>query len=141
MVVEWKYFPLNLYLKILMKNNYPKIKIEGCKLSENSYISPSGVSYSASALIQHCRDNKYTEFDLPLAGISLAAMPWDMDDIQDFIYHVNRVNSADEKYPILLDNLGTIADGWHRIVKAILSGKRTIRAIRMESMPPGHKDQ
>ena len=30
---------------------------------------------------------------------------------------------------------GTICDGWHRVVKTILKGETTIKAIRIEEMP------
>ena len=38
-------------------------------------------------------------------------------------------------YPIILDDCGQIADGYHRLCKAILEGRETIKAIRLEEMP------
>ena len=39
------------------------------------------------------------------------------------------------KYPILIDHLGRICDGYHRIVKAIIENKTEIDATRIEEMP------
>lgn len=40
-----------------------------------------------------------------------------------------------KKLPIILDDLGYITDGWHRVAKAILEGKETIKAVRIQNMP------
>lgn len=56
--------------------------------------------------------------------------------MDDFIFQVNRTLNANyTKYPIILDNFGQVADGWHRICKAILDGKKTIKAYRITEMP------
>ena len=39
------------------------------------------------------------------------------------------------KYPIILDDLGQVADGNHRIAHAILDGKKSILAYRLINMP------
>ena len=46
-----------------------------------------------------------------------------------------RVNQCSLEYPIILDEVGQIADGYHRLCKAILEGKETIKAIRLLEMP------
>ena len=45
------------------------------------------------------------------------------------------MNQADLKYPIILDDTGFICDGWHRLLKSIVEGKDTIKAIRLKVMP------
>lgn len=50
-------------------------------------------------------------------------------------WHVRRVKDADLDKPILLDWEGGIADGRHRVIKALVLGKRTIKARRMMWKP------
>lgn len=52
-------------------------------------------------------------------------------DAQDMARHLRRVMDADLSKPIILDWDGCIADGRHRVVKAILEGHRTIKAVRL----------
>lgn len=114
-------------------NNPPKVKIMSFHYSENSYVN-YGRRYTAHSLIEHSK--KYPVFELPLAGLNIAGYPWGNNPtIDNFIYHSKRVQNADLKNPIILDDMGCIADGWHRICKAILEGRETIKAIRLEDMP------
>jgi len=79
-----------------------------------------------------------TPFPVPLASISLQGDPWNMYSFDDFLYHVKRMNAADDSYPIIYDYYGVLCNGWHRVAKAILAGKTHIMAVRLESMPEGH---
>lgn len=49
--------------------------------------------------------------------------------------HINAVNNADLSYPIILDEDGEIMDGRHRIIKAMVEGKKTIKAVRFNKNP------
>jgi hypothetical protein len=115
-----------------------KVKLQDNKLSNNVWNrTVNGVRYSwdIPTLIQYAKEKKYKTFDLPLNGIDLSWNPFDYNNIYDFINHVNRINNVDLKYPVLIDNFGTVCDGWHRVVKAILKGDKYIKAIRLETMP------
>lgn len=57
------------------------------------------------------------------------------DNFRDFIAHIKLVNDADLKYPILLNENGSVLDGKHRLAKAILLGKKTIKARRFIKDP------
>lgn len=102
------------------------------ELQENTYTC-DGKVYSALKLVDQSK--KYAKFEMPLAGISLRLDAWGIEDLDDFIYHVQRLKNTDLKYPIILDKYGSVADGYHRICKAILLGRKTISAIRLEEMP------
>ena len=115
-----------------MNKDLPKVKIDTVSLNEN-YYSCRGFKYKATNLIEHSK--KYEPFDLPLAGIDLSRNSWNLNDLDDFIHHADRVRKADLKYPIILDDCGAIADGMHRICKAVIMGYKTIKAIRLEAMP------
>ena len=117
-----------------MENQPPKVVIEKIALYENNYVG-YGKVWSAAKLIQFCKEKDYPIFDLPLAGVNLARMPFAVDNLDNFIYQFQRVNDCDLEHPIILDHYGGIADGNHRICKAILEGRTTIKAIRMVEMP------
>lgn len=51
------------------------------------------------------------------------------------IFQCKRVRECSLEYPIILDDVGQIADGYHRLCKAILEGRETIKAIRLLEMP------
>jgi disulfide oxidoreductase YuzD len=120
---------------------YPKIKIPNCKLSENTYVE-NGFSWDAPSLITYCKEQKYPVFNLPLAAIPLDSLPFKVETLRDFFYQSKRVQDTDLKYPIIINDKGVIADGYHRVVKAFLEGRTYIKAIRIEEMPgPSGKDQ
>lgn len=110
----------------------PKVKILSFHYSESNYVN-YGRRWTAHSLIEHSK--KYPVFDLPLAGIHIGGYPWGDSSIYNFVYHSNRVKNASLENPIILDDMGQIADGWHRVVKAIMEGHETIKAIRLEDMP------
>jgi hypothetical protein len=55
--------------------------------------------------------------------------------LRQMVMHMNSVNNADLNYPIILDEDGEIMDGRHRIMKAMLTGAKTIKAVRFEDNP------
>ena len=116
-------------------NKIPIVKIRKQGLAENIYTSGNN-TWSASNLVQWCKEKKYPVFDLPLAGIDLSYIPWsNLTSVKTVASHFKRVQLANLEYPVILDDCGYIADGWHRIVKALIEGKRTIKAIRIQDMP------
>ena len=54
--------------------------------------------------------------------------------------HVKAVNDADLNYPIILDEDGEIMDGRHRIMKALLTGAKTIKAVKFDENPSPCKE-
>lgn len=75
-------------------------------------------------------------YDIPIVGMNIDIGTWDdMGDFLTYLSHVTLINKADLKYPIILDPLGNIADGRHRVAKAIVTGKTTIKVIRLPFMP------
>lgn len=49
--------------------------------------------------------------------------------------HFKSVKQADLRYPIILDEDGEILDGRHRLMRAILDGYETIKAVRFIENP------
>lgn len=55
--------------------------------------------------------------------------------LRDMVMHINAVNAADLDQPIILDEDGELLDGRHRIMKALLLGRKTIKAVRFDENP------
>lgn len=125
---------------MINKQSLPKVKLKKQSLVSNSYCR-NDEKWSAIKLIEFCKNKQYREFDLPVAGIHLDVTPFNLDCFDTFVWQMKRVLDCDLKHPIILDNTGYIADGWHRVAKAIVEGHTTIKAIRMEEMPKPDNDE
>lgn len=71
---------------------------------------------------------------------------WFNDDdelptVRNVISHMRLVEEVDPSYPVILGADGCVMDGMHRVVRAIMDGQRTIRAVQFESDPePDYKN-
>jgi len=93
------------------------------------YEDVDGKRYCVSRLIEEAKN--LPVFDLPLAGLDLSQAIWQKADIFGLAYHCKKVNRSDLSFPIILAWDGAIADGRHRIIKALMLGKTTIKAKRI----------
>ena len=74
-------------------------------------------------------------FEATMAGIATDYTLTSAADLRDFAAHMRKVQEADLSYPIILAPNGVIMDGRHRLTKAILEGRTTIKAVRFLEMP------
>ena len=112
----------------------PTLDIDGLAFHE-SYYSTRGNTYDAPTLVAFAKYKNYKTFDLPLVGIDISHMPFSTTTFGQFLYHLKRVNDTSLDYPVILDDEGVICDGWHRVAKAYLEGRPTVKAIRLLEMP------
>lgn len=113
---------------------YPAVKIAGVKLSENTFRSGDRVWVVAN-LIERARNLE--PFDLPLAAIHSGTEVWSpVTSAYGLAKEMRRVMDVDTSHPIILDEDGFIMDGWHRVARALLEGKPTIKAVRFDETPP-----
>ena len=112
----------------------PTLDIDGLAFHE-SYYSTRGNTYDAPTLVAFAKYKNYKTFDLPLVGIDISHMPFSATTFGQFLYHLKRVNDTSLDYPVILDDEGVICDGWHRVAKAYLEGRPTVKAIRLLEMP------
>jgi hypothetical protein len=49
--------------------------------------------------------------------------------------HAQLMAETDLAYPIILDPEGRVMDGMHRVCKALIEGRVSVRAVRLESLP------
>lgn len=72
--------------------------------------------------------------DIPLNHLYVWAK-YETLSLRELAGHVKAVMDADLSFPIILDEDNDIMDGRHRIMKAIIEGKETIKAVRFEKNP------
>ncbi len=108
-----------------------KVQIDKFHYLEGAYVIGEK-HYEVQKLIEAAKNLE--EFDLPLVGINLNHQIT-RGTVYSYLYHAKRVEAANLDYPIILDDMGYICDGWHRVTKAILLGHSTIKAKRLVVMP------
>jgi len=89
--------------------------------------------WSVPRLFELARD--LPVMDIPLDHLDLYYVYKDVT-LRDMVMHIQAVNSADLEKPIILDEDGELMDGRHRLIKAILTGEKTIKAVRFDENPP-----
>lgn len=72
--------------------------------------------------------------EIPLDHLNVSNI-YENLSLRDMVMHMKAVNDADMDCPIILDEDGDIMDGRHRIMKAMLLGLPTIKAVRFDENP------
>ncbi len=84
-------------------------------------------------LIEKSKD--FPVYDIDIASIDFGVMPWNLKSIYDLVQHAIRINDCFLEHPVILSPTGWIMDGWHRVVKAVIQGEKTIKAVRFMELP------
>ena len=111
---------------------YPKIDIQQFFVNDNTCTYGNKV-WDVGTLFAAAKDLE--SFDLQLAALNLDIPFASSGTIALFCYQMKRVQEADLDFPIIQAPDGWIMDGLHRIVKAIMEGKTTIKAVRLPVLP------
>lgn len=126
-----------MILEMAMKSNPVTKSYKKIDLNTHGYVN-YGYRYKVKDLIDESK--KHEVFDLDLSSIDLSVKPWEFcERVQDLADHFLRVKDADLSFPIILDAYGYICDGWHRVMKALISNHKTVKAIRILDFPEGEK--
>jgi hypothetical protein len=113
---------------------YQPVKIDGVAVEENTYQDGDKV-WSVTNLIARAKD--LVPFDLPLVAIYSGTQVWTpTGSAYGIAFHVRRALEVNIDYPIILCQEGFIMDGWHRVLRALMDGKPTIKAVRFDATPP-----
>lgn len=72
--------------------------------------------------------------DIPLDHLNVY-YTYEKLTLREMVTHMKAVNDADLSMPIILDEDGELMDGRHRIMKAMLTGAETIKAVRFDENP------
>jgi hypothetical protein len=89
-------------------------------------------SWSVPRLFELARE--LPVMDIPLDHLDLWHSYKDLT-LREMVMHMKAVNDADLGRPIILDEDGQIMDGRHRLMKAMLTGAATIKAVRFDENP------
>ena len=115
-------------------NAFPMVEIDGCAVQDNRFIS-GGKVWVVTNLIERAKE--LVPFDLPLAAVYTGSEVWTpVGSAYRMAGHMRRALDVDTTYPIILDEEGFIMDGWHRVLRALIDGKATIKAVRFAKTPP-----
>lgn len=90
-------------------------------------------SWSVPRLFELARD--LPVMDVPLNHLSVY-YTYEKLTLREMVMHMRAVNDADLEKPIILDEDGELMDGRHRLMKAMLLGNETIKAVRFDENPP-----
>lgn len=111
----------------------PVVKISGVAMADNTF-SHNDKVWVVSNLVERAKGLE--PFDLPLAAVYVGSAVWDaVTSPYEMAQHMRRVMDVDTSKPVILDQEGFIMDGWHRVVRALIDGKPTIKAVRFEVTP------
>jgi hypothetical protein len=111
----------------------PKVKVHGCSVDENTFTDGEKV-WVVTNLIEKAKDLE--PFDLPVAGIYSGSAVWSLTgSAYGVAAHARRALDVNTTYPVILDEEGFIMDGWHRVLRALIDGATTIKAVRFDKTP------
>lgn len=119
----------------MKRKEFPKINISTDTWLDGQCFCNGENAYAVEDLWEAVADLPI--YEVPIIGMNTNLQPWDNigEDFHLFLKHVRLVNNADLSYPIILDPDGNIADGRHRLAKAIIEGHTTIKVQRLVTMP------
>lgn len=106
-----------------IKNWYPP-KEQTCSLGRHMWSIPR--------LFELARE--LPVMNVPLDHLSVY-YTYDKLTLRDMVMHMKAVNDADLSKPIILDEDGELMDGRHRLMKAMLTGAKTIKVVRFDENP------
>lgn len=95
-----------------------------CKLGNNKWSVPRLITLSRHLPV----------LDIPLNHLDVC-YEYSHLTLREMVMHFNAVQAADLLYPIILDEDGLLMDGRHRLMKAIMNGDETIKAVRFDTNP------
>ncbi len=55
--------------------------------------------------------------------------------IREVAGHCRRINETDLEIPVIINDNGRLMDGGHRLARALIEGRKTVKAVRFEEMP------
>lgn len=107
--------------------------LSGARLEDSAYNDGTN-RWEASDLVKFAQG--LPTYKLKLKYLDLSILPFTVSDILSFADHVKRVHDTDLRYPVIVGPKGNIMDGWHRVAKAVLGGKKYVLAVRLKELPP-----
>lgn len=111
--------------------NFEPVKIEEFFPYKEQFSTLGKNTWSVARLIELSRD--FPVYEVPIMAMGIYKI-YEVN-MREFVMHMKTVLAADLDYPIILDEDGEIMDGRHRLMKAMLEGKETIKVVRFQKNP------
>ena len=110
-----------------------------CEFKESGF--SSGESYwSAQSLYDQAEKEGARAYVFPLKHFDFSVSVWGQTErLTDLAYHFRRVLESDLSIPIIVGPLGNVLDGYHRIIKAVVTGEK-VMAYRLIEMSEENVD-
>lgn len=108
------------------------MKIKEWPSPEDQMVQLGAHEWAVSRLFELSRDFKVREAPLDCLNVY---DKYSNLSLREMVMHFKAVLDADLSRPIILDEDGEIMDGRHRIMKALLEGKKTIKMVRFDENP------
>ncbi len=108
------------------------MKIEQWGGTEKQYAILGKHKWNVSRLLQLTKD--FPVMNIPLEHLNIYYTYKNLS-LREMVMHMRAVLDSDLNYPIILDEDGEVMDGRHRIMHALLKGKKKIKAVRFEKNP------
>ena len=108
------------------------IKIKKWDTPDNQVSNLGRHTWSVSRLFELSRNLPVME--IPLKHLNVYSI-YERLTLRDMVMHMKAVHEADLDTPIILDEDGELMDGRHRIMKALLLGNESIKAVRFDENP------
>lgn len=102
----------------------PDYDSQECNIGFNVWSVPRLVSLTSGLEVM----------SIPLAHLNVSD-GYEWLTLRQMVGHIQCINNADMALPIILDENGEIMDGRHRIMRALLDGAKTIKAVRFSVNP------
>jgi len=102
-------------------------------------------AWNVDRLVQLSRDLPVREIELS-SICELDTVYWFDDEtdpptVRSVVDHIRLIQEVDMSHPIILGYDGRVMDGMHRIARALLTGKETIKAVQFdEPLSPDYHD-
>jgi len=121
------------------KNKYVNDLIDRgiVKFEESKYICSDGSFWYASKLARLAKEQGCKKYKLHLADMDFSNNwgHFDGQRIIDMAVHAKRALDTNLSHPIIISPVGGLLDGTHRLMKALIEGRKWVWAIRLKHMP------
>ena len=95
---------------------------------QDCFIDEKGGIYKGKNLRRAAQNLPIIDYEINLEALLEESIYWQIKSFRDYLAHYRRVSDADLSKPLILRSDGYIMDGWHRIIKAIYLGKKSLPA-------------
>lgn len=99
---------------------------------KDQYCTLGRHKWSVSRLIELSRE--LPVMTIPLGHLNVYCR-YESLTLREMAMHMKAVSDADLSFPIILDEDGELMDGRHRIIKAMVTGVDSIKAVRFDENP------